>query len=292
MNKLDILLITYNHESYIKQCLDSITIQKASFDFGIIVADDYSTDNTLSIIQEYSGKCNIPIRILETAGNLGLVKNYQRALTACKSEYVAVLEGDDYWTSPYRLQKHIDFLDIHQECSMVFNRYVAFNQNSDNFNIANDKMKEEDRYVTIRELARGNIIGNFSTCTYRKSVIDRLDPGIFDMKIADWMFNLCISQSGLIGRIGEALSVYRIHSGGEWSNKSRKDKLKEEYEAAVEYDRYFNFQYHQEFYSLQRCILNEMDELAGRFRLNKRSIKKYCPPIIWWLVRMFYPKQL
>src|SRR5467141_1026888 len=90
--KLSVLLVTYNHEGYIRQALDSVLMQETDFDFEIVVADDYSQDSTIAVIKEYQAK-HPQLRILSSERNVGITRNYQRGFAACRGEYIAVLEG-------------------------------------------------------------------------------------------------------------------------------------------------------------------------------------------------------
>lgn len=118
---VSICCLTYNHESYIRQCLDGFVMQKANFPIEILIHDDASTDGTQDIIREYEVKYpNIikPIYQKENQYSKGvkvsLVYNYPRA----KGKYIALCEGDDYWTDPYKLQKQVDFLESHPDYVM------------------------------------------------------------------------------------------------------------------------------------------------------------------------------
>src|SRR5712692_739118 len=112
--KLSVLLITYNHEKYIRQALDGVMMQKTDFDFEIVVADDHSLDSTIAIIEEYQAD-NHNIRVLPSERNVGITRNYQRGFGACRGEYIAVLEGDDFWISPTKLRTLVAFLEQHPE---------------------------------------------------------------------------------------------------------------------------------------------------------------------------------
>lgn len=277
--KISIILITYNHEQYIRQAIESILMQRFNELVEVIVADDCSTDRTLDIIVSYESQTSFAFRYFPQQKNIGMMKNYQRAFNACNSEYVAVLEGDDYWTDPYKLQKHVDFLDAHYECAMSYNKALTYLQSTEIFKSDNNDINTGYNYITAQNLASGNCIGNFSTCVYRKSIIEQLNPEIYDMNIADWMFNLCVAQFGLIGQLGEIMSVYRIHDKGEWSKKSRLLKLKTENYAAQEYDAYFGNKYHQEFLFLEKYIESEINRLTGH-TLTKQVLKN--------IVRLLY----
>ncbi len=292
MVKLTVLLVTYNHELYIRECIESILMQKTSFDYEIIVADDYSFDNTISIVKEHTCKSKVPFRILETSQNLGLIKNYQRAFNACAGEYVAVLEGDDYWTSPDRLQKHVDFLEAHRECAMSFNRKLMYLEEKEMFQIDSEEIDLHVHYVTAQNLASGNCIGNFSTCVYRKSVLDKLDPDLFKMNISDWMINLAVAQHGLIAALGEIMTVYRVQQKGEWSKMDRITKLRLELEATDQYNDYFKYKYAAEFGSLKKYLISELKKAKG---IPDKSIKQqfidYTPPVLIFLLKQLIPRK-
>ena len=117
--------ITYNHEPYIRQCLEGFVMQKTTFPFEAVVHDDASTDGTAEIIREYAEKYPDIIKpIYETEnqyskhnGSLTKIMNAHM-----RGKYIAICEGDDYWTDPLKLQKQVDFLESHPECSMCFHR--------------------------------------------------------------------------------------------------------------------------------------------------------------------------
>lgn len=113
--KLSVVVVTYNQELYVRQCLESILKQKVNFEYEIVLGDDASTDQTVKIIeqimQEYPGK----IRLFVNKENLGASKNIYNLLLQSRGEYFTRLEGDDYWELTDELQKSIDFLDEHKE---------------------------------------------------------------------------------------------------------------------------------------------------------------------------------
>lgn len=125
--------ITYNHEPYIRQCLDGIVMQKTTFPFFAVVHDDASTDGTASIIREYAEKYTDIIHpIFETQNQYSKHDGSLRRIMddACKdAKYIAICEGDDYWTDPLKLQKQVVFLEEHPDYSLCCHRYKIFNQN-------------------------------------------------------------------------------------------------------------------------------------------------------------------
>ena len=113
----------YNHEPFLRQCLDGFVMQKTSFRFEAIVHDDASTDRSASIIREYASKYPNTIKpIYETENQYskhnGTIKRVMDA--ACHGKYFASCEGDDYWTDPLKLQKQVDYMESHPECMLCF----------------------------------------------------------------------------------------------------------------------------------------------------------------------------
>lgn len=126
--KLSIRFMTYNHEAYIKAAMDGIYMQKTSFCFEVVVGDDFSSDKTLEIINSYPNTDKININVLNRKKQdnyhlnrikYGRLYNFTDILDNCKGEYVAFLDGDDYWTDPNKLQRQVDFLDNNSDYSIA-----------------------------------------------------------------------------------------------------------------------------------------------------------------------------
>lgn len=118
MIKLSILLVTYNQEQYIQQCLDSILMQHVNFEYEVIIGDDCSTDNTPLICDEYAERYPF-IHVFHHSKNMGHVGNWEFCLNQCHGEYIAILEGDDFWIDNRKLQKQVDYLDTHPEVALT-----------------------------------------------------------------------------------------------------------------------------------------------------------------------------
>jgi glycosyltransferase involved in cell wall biosynthesis len=111
--KLSVAILTYNQEKYIRQCLDSVLMQKVGLEYEIVVGDDASSDGTQDVLQEYAAKCSGKFVLLLSERNEGISKNYKKVLSACKGEYIALCEGDDFWTDAHKLQTQVNFLEKH-----------------------------------------------------------------------------------------------------------------------------------------------------------------------------------
>src|SRR5450830_1721378 len=222
---LSVLLVTYNHELYIQRALDSLFSQDFCGSVELVVADDASSDTTLKCIQRYEGTdARFTFKYLSQSANLGITRNYQRGFAACSGDYVAVLEGDDYWSSPYKLTRQVTFLDEHWECNLCSVNYFVFNENDASV-VSRVERGDGYRLLTARELIADNLVGNFSTCLYRASALQALPAELFELKSYDWIVNICVARNSLIGFLEEPMSVYRVHSGGAWSHVAHTGQL-------------------------------------------------------------------
>ena len=132
-NHVSICCITYNHEKYISECLDGFIKQKTDFTFEVLIHDDASTDKTATIIREYEAKhpdIIKPIYQTENQFSKGVSVSNVYNFPRVKGKYIAMCEGDDYWTDPLKLQKQVDYLEMNKNCSLVFTNYsIAYDNN-------------------------------------------------------------------------------------------------------------------------------------------------------------------
>ena len=260
---LSILLVSYNHEQYITKAISSIFDQVIEGPIEIVIADDASTDNTLKLIKSFEYKNpKFHFKFLDNTKNVGITKNYQRGFAACNGKYVAVLEGDDYWSSDYKLQRQSDFLENHLECDLCSVNYLVFEEEKAKFT-PRTTISNGHRFLTAQELIMDNLVGNFSTCMYRKSALLRLPTNLFDIQSYDWIVNICVAQGKLIGFIEEPMSVYRLHEKGVWSRLSHVQKLKEQAELIPAYNAITNFQFNKEFSFLLKGLDSTIAQMSG-----------------------------
>ncbi|ANT64609.1 Putative glycosyltransferase EpsE [Prosthecochloris sp. CIB 2401] len=121
---------TYQHVKYIGQCIEGVLMQKTNFPIEYIIGEDYSTDGTREIVLEYARKYPHVIRVITADYNVGAKANGRRCENAIRGKYVALCEGDDYWTDPYKLQKQVDSLEENPEYGMVFTRCCVLDMNT------------------------------------------------------------------------------------------------------------------------------------------------------------------
>lgn len=213
--KVSIFCLTYNQNDYIRQCLDSLLMQKTDFEYEILINDDASDDGTADILKEYRKKYPEKIRLnLQTENQYSMgVRNMipRFLLPKARGEYLAMCEGDDYWTAPDKLQIQVDFLEKHPDYSMCFHPVrVVFENGEQQDAIFPESSKKND--FTTEKLITANFIQTNSVM-YRKQNYINL---AIDIMPGDWYLHLFHAQFGKIGFINKVMSVYRRHEGGIW----------------------------------------------------------------------------
>lgn len=275
MTRLNVILISYNQEDYIEQALNSILMQKTDFSFNVIVADDASTDNTLRKIKSTATNSAVEFVYLDYSKNLGFIKNYKRAFACCDAEYIAILEGDDYWTSCYHLQNHVDFLDQHKDFVLSFNRHDRIFVDKGYNDIPEWNVTGSYETIESSELALGNRIGNLSCCVLRnKPLSDQLFETNY---FADWLLGLYLGTFGKLALQKEVTSAYRVHSNGQWSRMSEQEQYLSMLKMIDVFDPLLNFRYNKEF-SLYKKRINI--HLYGD-KSVKGKIKKLLPKSVY-----------
>lgn len=208
--KVSVCVITYNHEKYLRQCLQSIVDQETDFDFEVIVADDCSTDGTRGIIEEFVSKYPNRLRKLFQETNTGGTKNYLDVHHAALGEYIAHMDGDDF-ALPGKLQKQVDFLDSYQNCVMVGHRVQIIND--DGTKILGIKPKgTQPQFSDIERLVRKYIFFNHSSKMYRSSA--RIFDHSQDTAVIDFLLHVEHASLGQIGFLPDILGSYRKTHGG------------------------------------------------------------------------------
>lgn len=155
---VSICVTTYNHSQYIAECLDSILRQKVSFEYEIVIGEDCSSDDTLVQCESYALKYS-NIVLLKGEHNIGLKENYKRTVHNCRGKYIAFLDGDDYWTDEYKLQKQVDILENDPSVGLCF----TFSSRVDMFSSNESRYPGEAFTLSLEQFIRRNPAENCTT---------------------------------------------------------------------------------------------------------------------------------
>lgn len=209
--KASILIITYNHEKFIEQAIRSAIDQQTTFDFEIIVGDDFSTDNTRNILLDFQRRYPQKIKLIFPDKNRGIANNFIDVLSNCIGEYVAICEGDDYWTSPLKLEAQIGFLDKNPEYVLSAHSVMVKYQDSgfkeyEYFSTSNDSF-------SLRDVIKSRLFATNSIVFRRNCFLDW--PDWFEKVIStDKALLILLASKGRIKYHKEIMGIYRKHSEG------------------------------------------------------------------------------
>jgi glycosyltransferase involved in cell wall biosynthesis len=221
---VSVLVVTYNHARFVRQALDSAIAQRLPQPFEVLVSEDCSTDGTREIVQEYAKRHPHLIRLLLSERNLHSNEVVARGVRAARGRYVAVLDGDDYWTSDHKLGAQVAFLDVRPDVTICFHNVQVVDEHSQTtgrlWNVPG-----QPEVSGLHELLRGNFIAT-SSVVYRRAAVSEIPAwygGFFP--VTDWPLHVLYAREGRIGYLDRTLGAYRLHVGGLFSTLGEREKL-------------------------------------------------------------------
>lgn len=212
MTKVSVCMITHNHEKFIKQAIESVLMQKTDFDYELVIGEDFSTDKTRKIVLKCQKKYPNKIKLILNKKNLGIIPNFIQTLKKCKYKYIALLDGDDYWTSPNKLQKQVNFLENNTDFVICFHNARTLDQET------GDCSKLffygiQKKVWGLDDLLRNNFIPTL-TCVFKNHLFDKFPEWYYHAFPNDWPLHIINAQYGKIGYIDKIMATYRNHGKG------------------------------------------------------------------------------
>jgi glycosyltransferase involved in cell wall biosynthesis len=213
---------TYQHGAFIRQCIEGVLMQKTAFPFEFIIGEDFSTDGTRQIVFEYAQRYPNVIRVITADYNVGMKANGTRCMRRARGKYIALCEGDDYWTDPLKLQKQVDFLEANLEYSVCCGAYESLNMSTGERYAVNlyDRIAD-GRYQDPRfegaSFGLAEMENNWLIKTL--TVLFRTDAGR-GYETKDYRYSrdthlfYHIAKAGKAFYFNRVFGVYRIHPGG------------------------------------------------------------------------------
>ncbi len=218
---LSVCIQTYQHVDYIKECLDSILMQKTNFEFEILLGEDNSSDGTREICIDYANRFPNKIRLFQhyRKNNISIDGsptgrfNFMYNIYSSKGKYIAFCEGDDYWTDPLKLQKQVDFLENNLEYSACFTDAEIINDEKKNTSRTYINKSPGNKIDFNKVLHAGGGIFPTASLVFRNKVL-KYPSFMLKANSGDWALALLLTSKGYMGFLNYITCVYRKHSGG------------------------------------------------------------------------------
>lgn len=275
----------YNHEKYIGKAIESVLMQKTSFPVKLYISDDASTDRTFEIVNSYHSTSNIEIFAEKQSVNIGAWANgeKQRKYAAESGyKYVAILEGDDYWTDSEKLQQQFNFLESNKEIAIYCGHARTLKEGEKEPGARVHPQIESDRIYTLEDFTENSFI---VTCTAlsRNTGLNNIPEQIKSTPAADWFLWVHIMQSasGNVYYANRDYGVYRVHQGGIFSMLDREKQCEYYIKSLKTLAGLFLRKELKE-----RCMKNRHWYLTEVFRIHLREGKKFrALRDLWTLLR-------
>ena len=214
---VSVFCMVYNHEKFISEAIEGFLMQKINFSTLMVIGEDNSTDNSREIIKKYANLYPGKFKLLLHDKNIGAFRNQELVFENCTGKYIAMCEGDDYWTDPLKLQKQVDFLEMNNEYSLSFHSALEkINGESKEFS------NVENRDYSGTEIYNNWTIPTASVVFKRKFIDNEYFINLIRNKNfvhTDIVLFIYLSQYGKIKGLTDIMSVYRRHIGGSTAQK-------------------------------------------------------------------------
>lgn len=226
--KVSVAMITYNHERFIAQAVESVLAQQAPFAIELVIGEDCSTDGTREILRRLAAEHPDQIRLLARERNMGFARNSLDVIAQCRGDYLALLEGDDYWVAKDRIARQVAFLEANPSYSLCFGRAdYLIDQTGQILPGAVGPDEPKATFDLDDLLTLGNIVPTASVVLRRKLLDQQaLARHSLVLPVGDFVSNLLLAMKGPLGYFPEVFYVYRAHSGGVFSLKPKTTQVK------------------------------------------------------------------
>lgn len=273
---VSICCITYNHENYIRDAIEGFLMQKTTFPLEIIIHDDASTDGTAEIIRYYAVQNPDTIKpILQTTNQFstGTKPLAQIVFPLAKGKYIAICEGDDYWTDPQKLQKQVDFMEENPDYSMCFHNAIVVYENKPKKSHLFTKLDKKKEY-NIEDVIESPWFIPTNSIVFRKKYYERQNWMNYVFG-GDYALQLILATKGTFYGFNESMSVYRRNNTGISLNQKPGFHQIRIVESLAYFNLYTNFQYN---HIVKNRINTIIDNLSLQIILGKPLWKKLLIP--------------
>ena len=280
--------ITYNQEDYIGDAIESFLMQITDFDYEILIGEDCSSDNTKKVVDEYVGKHPDKIKIITSDQNVGARKNSQRLIDNSQGKYIAECEGDDYWIDPYKLQKQVDYMEEHPECTLCL--HAAEIIKAPNRKIGRvHKPYNGNTICSMKDIiSRGGGFCATASLIYPKKLMENPPDFYVNAPVGDYPMQMLLASHGYAYYMNDCMAVYRSGVEGSWNKRmisggNVRQKIIQVNEGLVQlldgFNKYTNNKYSGEIERYMQKIKYEISVLK---RVGKEQNNSGFRNYSWW----------
>lgn len=260
---VSICCLTFNHKPYIRECLDDFLSQKTSFAFEIVIGEDFSTDGTREIVFEYAEKYPEIIRVITADYNVGMRANIERCISACRGEYIAFCEGDDYWNDPIKLQMQVDFMESNPEYGMCYTKCIYYYNSEQKF----EKKPWGGEGTLFSDFMKRNYVPTLTTLINKDKLFQyhkEIQPENKNWEMGDYPMWLWFAYNSKIKFIDIVTGVYRVLDNSA-SHSTDVEKKIQFVNSGLDIKKFFNDKYNfgkTEKYYKKRALRNKLRQYA------------------------------
>ncbi|MEG1563692.1 MAG: glycosyltransferase [Bacteroides sp.] len=219
--KVSVIMLAYNIDRYVETAIRSVLCQELDEPVQLVIAEDSSTDRTLDICRGYEALYPDRITLVRHEHNVGLQQNFLDAHCRCTGEYIAICDGDDYWTDRHKLRKMVAYMDAHPDTAICFHRVINYYEGDGSKSLSNGG---QQAVTGLLDLARSNYITN-SSSLFRRKYYPEAPAWFARITSCDYAMHLLNAQHGSIYYFKRPMAVYRKHGKGIWSEAGADKQL-------------------------------------------------------------------
>lgn len=269
--RVSVIVLAYNHERTITDAVKSILVQRFTEPFEILIAEDHSTDKTRDVLRDLAKIYPNKFTVLDRGENLGLSRNLEDAFSRCRGQYISILEGDDAWIDPSKLNRVVSSMDANPGWSGCFHNCRVEHLDNSRPDEVKPGQGTPDQ-LTVELLIRRNLIPTYSAVTYRRGIVTSFPEWHRHLMNGDWGMHILHAAVGPVGFLSDVMTAYRVHAGGLWSGKPVLDRLYETLALWSALDVHFDWKYEAD---INKARALEFATLQREFADLKRIEKRY-----------------
>lgn len=263
---VSVAMAAFNHEHYIAEAIEGVLKQETSFRFQLVISEDCSWDTTRSICVDYQKRYPDIIKLLLPEKNLGMMPNLMHIFEACEGKYIAMCEGDDYWTDPYKLQKQVDAMEAQPTLTMC-----AHNADILEYGILKPSPAIAKNRLAIEDIIAQDWGIMTASILFRKDALP-IPHWFYTVKNGDYALQLLLALGGDTLILPETMSVYRKHEAGVSATLRPLSQAAWLISLLYDFNKYTDGRYRKDIVKKIRRVYKNQIGFAKEYHLRKATV--------------------